>query len=40
MSPRMDRDSIRFLLLVVAGVILFVLLVRWSFNEGVLDYFY
>lgn len=35
----MDRDTIRFLLYVVVGVALFVLLVRWSFNESVLNYF-
>jgi hypothetical protein len=37
---RMDRDVARFLLYVVLGIVLFVLLIRWSFSENVLDYFY
>ena len=39
-NARMDRDVLRFLLYVVVGIALFVLLVRWSLNENVLDYFY
>ena len=35
----MDRDTARFLLYVVVGVVLFALLIRWSFNERILDYF-
>jgi hypothetical protein len=36
----MDRDMIRFLLYVVLAIALFVLLIRWSLNENVLDYLY
>jgi hypothetical protein len=35
----MDRDTVRFLLYVVVGVALFALLIRWSYNESILDYF-
>ena len=37
---RMDRDVTRFLIYVVLGIALFVLLIRWSFNQNVLDYLY
>ena len=37
---RMDRDVARFLLYVVVGIGLFILLLRWSFNQNVLDYLY
>ena len=39
-NARMDRDVARFLLYVVVGIALFVLLIRWSLNNNVLDYFY
>ena len=34
---RMDRDVARFLIYVVLGIALFVLLIRWSLNQNVLD---
>ena len=37
---RMDRDVARFLIYVVLGIVLFVLLIRWSFNQNMLDYLY
>jgi hypothetical protein len=37
---RMDRDMLRFLLYVVLGIALFVLLIRWTLNENLLDYLY
>ena len=34
----MDRDTVRFLLFVVAGIVLYALLIRWSYNESILEY--